>query len=211
MKTPLAVIGLVGEKCAGKDTVQKLLVEELLKSQGVLQYCFWERRTFAHLRFSDILVETLKNWRIPVTRENLQKLPVAMRPAYGNDVLANVVKARVLESKANFVILGGIRWKDSDLPVLRSFPNNFLIYVTASVEIRFEREKIRKQQADKRTAYEGEGESFGQFLREEKAVNEIEIPEIGKMADFKIDNSGTFDDLRLQIRQFITEKLRIRL
>ena len=58
---------------------------------------------------------------------------------------------------------------------------------------------------------EGVKEDLKKFLEEEKAITEIEIPEIAKLADFKIDNSGTFDDLKAQIRRFITEKLQIKL
>lgn len=200
MKGPKFTIGLVGEKCGGKETICKLLEMEL----GHLY-------SFAHHRFSDTLVEVLKACRLPVTRKNLQKCSPALRKVYGRKVLANSVKTRVLESQANIVVLDGLRWKDADLPVLRKLPNNFLIYITAPVEVRFEREKLRKKQGSARTSYKGEGVSFRKFKKEEKAITEVEIPKIGKLADFRIDNTGTFDDLRAHVRRFIAKKLQIKL
>ena len=199
MKTIIATIGLVGEKCGGKETTCKFLEEEL-----------GNKYSFAHHRFSDTLVEVVKACRLPVTRENLQKCSPALRGAYGLDVLANSVKARVFESQADIITLDGIRWKDADVPVLRSLPNNFLIYITAPVEIRYARARLRSMQQG-RTSYSGEGDSFDKFLEEEKAITEIEIPEIAELADFRIDNTWTFDDLRAQIRRFIAEKLQIKL
>ena len=198
MKTLIATIGLVGEKCGGKETICKFLEEEL-----------GNKYSFAHHRFSDTLVEVVKACRLPVTRENLQKCSPALRGAYGFDVLANSVKARVFESQADIITLDGIRWKDADVPVLRTLPNNFLVYVTAPVEVRYERAKLRSMQSG-RTSYSGEGDSFEKFLQEEKAITEVEIPDIAKLADFKIDNYGTFEDLRSQVRQFIVEKLKIK-
>lgn len=200
MKTPFAIIGYVGENCSGKDTSVKFVEMELGHHYSIV-----------HHRFSDILVDTLKIWHLPITRENLQKLSPAMRQAYGNDVLANAVEKRVLATEADIINLGGIRWKDADVPLFRRFPNNFLVYVTAPVEVRFERARLRSQQLGGRTSYIGEGDSLEKFLKAEKAITEIEIPEIGKLADFKIDNSGSLEELRSQVRKFITEKLKIKL
>lgn len=199
MKNLRATIGLVGEKCSGKETTCKFLEMEL----GHLY-------SFAHHRFSDTLVEVLKACRLPITRENLQKCSPALRGVYGATVLADSVRTRVFESEADIITLDGVRWKDADVPILRSLPNNFLIYVTAPVEIRYERAKLRSQEQG-RTSYSGEGDSFEKFLEEEKAITEIEIPEIAKFADFTIDNSGTLDDLKAQIGRFIIEKLQIKL
>lgn len=199
MNSPKFTIGLVGEKCGGKETVCKFLEMEL----GHLY-------SFAHHRYSDTLVGVLRACHLPITRENLQKCSPALRGAYGSDVLANSVRTRALDSKADIVTLDGLRWKDADVPVLRSLPNNFLIYVTAPVEIRYARARLRSMQQG-RTSYDGEGDSFDKFLAEEKAITEIEIPEIAKLADFTIDNSSNFDDLRAQIKKFIIEKLQIKL
>lgn len=198
MKTLIATIGLVGEKCSGKETTCKFLEEEL-----------GNKYSFAHHRFSDTLVEVVKACRLPITRENLQKCSPALRGAYGFDVLANSVKARVFESQADIITLDGIRWKDADVPVLRILPNNFLVYVTAPIEVRYERARLRSMQSG-RTSYSGEGDSFERFLREEKAITEVEIPEIGSMADFIVDNSGTLEELRAQVGKFIIEKLKIK-
>lgn len=186
-----AVIGLVGEKGGGKETFMKFLGEELGGKYIIEQH-----------RFSDVLFETLKLWRLPTTRENLQAIPVVMREGFGYPgILANVVEKRALVSSADIVILDGLRWLDADPPVLRRLPNNFLVYITAPVEVRYERSRKRGEKAGEKEA------TLEEFMRQEQARAEIEIPAVGKLADFKIDNSGTIEDFRKQVRKFVQKRL----
>lgn len=180
MKT---VIGIVGEKGSGKDTFANLLKECL------------PARKVAHLRFSDILGETLKLWNIPATRHNLQYLAIVMTNQYGQDALTRALAARIASHDADIVVIDGIRW-DSDVPMLRAFEDNHLVYVTASLEIRFDRTKLRKEKA-----MEGET-SFEKFKEEELVATELEILRIGKKADIIVKNEGTMADLKNKVSEF---------
>ena len=90
----------------------------------------------------------------------MQTLAIVMRQAYGENVLSNAVFHRVKNNPADIVILDGIRW-ENDRSLLRSFTNNYLVYVTATPKIRYRRLIKRNQKY-------GEGEtSFDQFTQEE--------------------------------------------
>lgn len=177
------IIGLVGEKGSGKETFGNFLKELLPKK-------FIDR-----IHFSDILIETLDLWDVSKTRGNLQILAQHMEK-FGPGILSRAIKKRVENSKAKIVIIDGIRW-ESDLKMLRSFPKNLLVYITADLKIRYQRTKIRHEKAFEDAA------SFEQFFEEEKAKNEILIPKIGKSADRKIINNGSLEEFKINVRDFV--------
>jgi dephospho-CoA kinase len=45
--------------------------------------------------------------------------------------------------------------------------------------------------------------SFEQFKDQEKELTEVGIPELGKQADFKIENTGTPEDLFKKVDEII--------
>ncbi|MCL5019538.1 MAG: hypothetical protein M1426_03535 [Patescibacteria group bacterium] len=176
------VVGLVGEKGSGKETFGNIL-------KGICP-----QKNIDHIHLSDILVETLDLWNVPKTRSNLQILAQHMEK-FGKGTLSNAVKKRVEGSRAEIVIIDGIRW-ESDLEMLKSFPKSLLVYITADLNLRYQRTKLRGEKAFEETT------SFEQFLKEEKAKNEVLIPKIGKNADFKVINNGNLEDLKVQVENF---------
>lgn len=184
------VIGIVGKIRSGKGTVEQMLTEE------------FRQRGFSVIshRFSDVLRETEKGWNLPAGRETQQKLVLAMRHYFGQDVLAKAVHGRVLESQSDVVILDGLRWLDADYPLLRSLSNNFLIYVDVSAEIRYQRSLIENSQKPDET-----GASFENFLIRDDAPNEREIASFKSYADFIIDNSKDSNSLTIQILECVKE------
>src|SRR3989344_2280533 len=174
----MMIIGLVGEKGSGKDTFAKYLQEISDKS-------------VAHTRFSDLLKQTLNLWDLPVTRANLQKLAQVLEN-FGTGTVAHGLEKQIQKSEADIIILDGIRWKP-DIELLKKFPKYLLVYITADPKLRFERLKSRGEK-------DGEAAmSFEQFLEEEKAPNELLIPEIGSEADDKIQNNGPIEDFKKQV------------
>ncbi len=187
-------IGLVGEKGGGKDTAAKIVAELLPKKK------------IAQIRFSDVLTDTLNIWALPRTRENYQKLSPSFRKTYGPSALANAVRARAKKAETNIVFLNGVRWWE-DAKMLRSLNKNgvrsFLVYVTAPASLRFER--IRK---NKRKEKVGEDKTtLHKFMKEEKAYTEIFIPKIGRRADVKIENIGSYENLREKVARQILPRI----
>lgn len=183
-----AIIGLVGEKGAGKETVISMITELV----GHKHVC--------HEQFSSILFETLQAWGIPATRANLQKLAVVMNEGYGDGTLARAVKNRLGTIDRDLVLLEGIRW-DADVALVKSFEKSMLIYVTATPRLRFERTRLRGHKV-------GESEAtFEQFLHEEQAPNEIHIARIGATARATIVNDGTLADLKKAVRMIFDHEV----
>ncbi|MFY9461915.1 MAG: hypothetical protein WAP51_01800 [Candidatus Sungiibacteriota bacterium] len=178
-------IGLVGEKGGGKDTVMKF-VAQLLPKKKIVQ-----------IRFSDILSDTLDIWGLARTRGNYQKLSPAMIDTYGKSALANAVRARAEAADADIVFMNGVRWW-ADVTMMHALrkkgAKSFIVYVTAPARIRYERLKNRGEKAGEKKA------AFKQFMKEEKARTEIDIPKIGKKADVAIGNTGTMDEFRGTVR-----------
>lgn len=118
-----------------------------------------------------------------------------MNQGYGEGTLSHAIFERIKNLKADIIIIDGVRW-ESDVELVRIFPKNYLIYITADLKTRYERLKKRGEK-------EGEEETtFEQFVSEENAANELLIPKIGKGADFKIENNGSFEELKKEVREF---------
>ncbi len=180
------IIGLVGEKGGGKGTFTGVLREV---APG---------RSITHIRFRDVLQETLELWGIPATRQNLTKLAVAITSTFGEGVKAHATLRKADNVESDIVIFDGIRWQ-GDIEGLRKLPNNVLVYVTADPEIRYQRAKARKEKV-------GEGSlTFEEFMKEEHLKTELLIPQIGKTADFTITNNGTLEEFKNQVENFYRE------
>ncbi len=184
----MLVIGLVGEKGSGKQTFVNFL-KEIAPNLNIRQ-----------VRFSDILAQTLMIWDIPNTRSNLQKLSLIMEQGFGQASLANAAKFSAEGDNADLVIFDGIR-RQSELDLVKNIPKSTLIYLTAAQNLRYERLKRRSEKV-------GEvGLTFEQFLKEEKSKAEINIPDLGKKADIKIENNSTLDQFKKQIEKFYKKDL----
>jgi len=179
------IIGLVGEKGGGKGTLTKMLTAAA--PPGV---------TVASMRFSDLHRETLALWHLPITRQNMQELSRILVTAYGKDVIAHAMAMRIAEIDASIVVVDGVRWEDDRL-LIRSFPKNILVYVTADPRVRFERIRGRGENHDDHQA------SFEQFMDEERALAEQSIARIGATADITIRNEGTMERFRTHVADIL--------
>ncbi|MEM3399634.1 MAG: deaminase [Candidatus Micrarchaeia archaeon] len=176
------IIGLTGENCAGKGAVADYL----------------EKKGFARFSLSDVIRQELKREGRRITRDSLIKKGNELREKYGAGVLAKMIKEQ-FSGEANIVI-DSIR-NPSEVEELRKSPNFFLLYVTAPARIRFERMRERGRESDPKT--------FAQFLKLEKMEaankdkNAQQLTACFKMADAKIDNSGTFDELHAKVDKLL--------
>ena len=186
----MVVVGLVGEKGGGKGTAVRLIGEALPPGTRCIG-----------VRFSDILRETLTLWHLPHTRANLQDLSKMMDAQFGSGTLAHAMGHRIASIDADVVVLDGVRW-EADRLLIRSFANNLLIYITASIRTRYERLRARRENAkEHETSYE-------QFLEEEQATSEHAIPAIGATADVRINNEGSVENFAQQLRQCCDQHVR---
>ncbi|TSC52123.1 MAG: hypothetical protein CEO40_274 [Parcubacteria group bacterium LiPW_72] len=179
------IIGLTGEKLAGKGTTAAYLAEK------------YNARVF---RFSQVLDEVLKRLYLPITRENEIKLGLSLRQSFGEDILAKTLFQNVKDEKADLVIVDGMRFRE-EAEMFSQLENFILVYITAPIKIRFERMKNRTEKADEKNM------DFNKFEEiEEVSPTETAIKVIAKKAQVKIENIGTFEELYAKIEKEIIEK-----
>jgi dephospho-CoA kinase len=186
---------IVGRTCAGKDTIYKIVKEK-----------FGDKYFISIHGFSDPLNEILDLIHQPRSRPNQQGISTDLRTRFGENVLGNIIRKRVLADTADIVFLNGVR-RMKDVEMLREMSNSFLIYVYAPAEKRFER--LRKR-ADR----PGDAEkTWEEFQAEQAAEAESLIESLRPMANYEIDNSEDdpkeFKTLRDQVVSIINEKLNL--
>ena len=177
------LIGLVGEIGGGKGTFFTLLKEQ------TSQY------TVVKIGFSDIIRETLTLWGLSHTRENLQKLPQAMDQWYGVGSLSHAIQKKAESKAEDVVMLDGVRW-ETDFEMIKGFPNNCLVYITAAPAVGFLRLRARAQNIGDANL------NWDTFFEQEQAPNEMKIAHIGSRADYKIENNSSIEDYRNQVKDF---------
>lgn len=170
------ILGIIGEKCSGKSVV----FNYLKKKAGVYS-----------ARTSDVLYDILVRLSLdPTDRRNESSLAEALRVTFGPDVLPRAVMADPRAFKSRVVAVEGIR-RLRELAPLRRMKNFRLMYITAPIELRWQRAKSRKK--NKRL---DDHVSLAEYRRIERTVvTEREIPRMGKLADVRIDNVGNIREL----------------
>jgi dephospho-CoA kinase len=183
MKKNKIVIGLIGEKGSGKGTVSDYLIKEY----GAVHY-----------GTSKILRRTLEDIHVPVTRDNLVKLALVLKEGYGPSVIIDSLIRDMEKNGSDILIADGIRMHGDVEPFRKKYGKDFhLIYVYSDLKLRYERTKKRKEK-------HGEGETtFEKFLEEEGRLTEVSIHEIGKQADFKLNNNDTAKELKKQVDEMM--------
>jgi len=182
------IIGLIGEKGSGKGTVS----DYLIKNFGA-----------QHFGTSKILKRTVSDLHLELTRDNFIKLALVLKEGFGADVVINSLIQDIEQTAtSDIVIADGIRMHDDVKPFLEKYGRNFyLIYVTADMKLRYERTKLRKEKAHE------DKMSWDEFIREEARLTEVSIHEVGRQADFIIDNNGGESELILQIKSTMDQIL----
>lgn len=175
------ILGLVGSLASGKETTKKYLVEKYNAKD---------------CRFSTILRDVLERVTVPNSRENLQKISTILRANFGENLLAKAIAMDASKLDADIVVIDGVR-RFTDIEHLNELPNFILVKIDAEPQIRYERMKLRNENAgdDKKT--------FEEFMKDHEAEADKQIPEVMKSAKYAIDNSGTFEDLYKQIDEII--------
>ena len=179
------IIGLVGPIACGKEAAKKYIAQKYNSKD---------------CKFSTSLRDVLNRLAIEVSRENLQKLSSALRPVFGEDLLAKVIASDASKLDSDIIIVDGVR-RMSDIKYLKELPNFYLIAVDADPKLRYERMKARNENV-------GDSEkTFEQFLADQNNEADKEIPIVISNAKFAIDNGGTLEELYSKVDKIITQLL----
>src|SRR5258708_6745921 len=103
----MMVIGIIGPKAAGKDTIANHIQNKL---GGKVH------------RFAEILDDILEILALSISRENEVHL-VHLRDVFGPDTLAKALHNKIKQENADVVIITGVRFQN-ELDSIRALPNN---------------------------------------------------------------------------------------
>jgi dephospho-CoA kinase len=177
------IIGFVGQIASGKDVSKKYLADKY-----DAQSC----------RFSTILRDVLIRIGAEIRRENLQKISTALRQNFGEDLLANAIAKDASSLNSDIVIVDGVR-RMTDIMHLNALPHFFLVKIEADPKLRYERMKLRNENVgDDKKSYED-------FLKDQEAEADKEIPLVMKTAKYTLNNDGSLVDLYKQLDKLIIE------
>lgn len=181
MNSDKKIIGLVGETGSGKN-----------------QFCQYLKKIskpFFHFCFSDPLSDMLRILFNDIKKEDQQWLAIMLRQRFGDDILGKAITKKIKNIKKGLIILDGIRYWKEDIIIKKL--GGKIIYITADSKLRWQRVRKRGEKKDDFISYK-------KFLELEKAKTEIVISQIGKKADFKIENNGSKNNFYKECRKIIT-------
>jgi dephospho-CoA kinase len=190
----MLVIGLTGFAGSGKSTVARYLKEKY---------------NFRTLTISDVLKEAALNRGFITGKEPLEEMKEKLS-AFGDilrketgkqfilgEIVAEKVKNLISQGEER-VCVDGFR-SVGEVEIFKHNFNFYLIYIYVDEKIRFERRKAEDPNADPKAFHERDQHDIKKGMAETVAI-----------ADFKVDNSGSFENTRKQIDKIITKLLRSR-
>ncbi len=175
------IFGLVGQQASGKEETKKYLAEKYNSKD---------------CKFSASLRDILSRAGIEISRANMQKISQVLRENFGQNILAKIIAKDAMSLDSDIVVIDGVRRFD-DIEYLSKLPNFVLVAIAANPELRFERVLKRKENVGDDT------KTFEQFLKDNEAEADREIPEVMKSAKYTILNEGTIEELYKQINEVI--------
>lgn len=179
----MKIIGLVGPKRSGKDTVAEYIQEK------------YAAKIHAH---SEIYIRILRLLKISNTRMNIIKL-VGLRDIFGINVLINALNKKISEDDAPLEVITGIRFQN-EFDNIKAYPESLMIYVDAPIEQRYQRQLSDHQ-------YQGDTSmSFEEFKEiEAKQPTEIHIAELGKKCEYILLNDKGKEELFKQVDNILKQ------
>lgn len=186
------IIGITGTNAAGKDTVVDLL-------KG--------KYGFRNYSLSDEIKYELVKRGLDYTRDNLIVTGNDLREKFGPGELAFRAIKRAENDKPENILFTSIRNPAEISGLKKIFPDFKLIFIDAPIEMRYERAKKRGS-----AGKIGEAEySFEQFKEKEDrelrgGKNEQQLLTCRDLADIKVMNAGTIEELQRKIETVLNLK-----
>ena len=174
------IIGITGTLGAGKGEIVNYLVT---------------KRGFKHFSVRKFLCKEIKKRNIPINRKNMRLVANEIRAQKGSGYIAEKLYEKALKGKENSVI-ESIR-TPGEVNTLLKKGKFYLFAVVADLKIRFERIKKRASETDNVT--------YKEFIEAEKMEMNNSDPtkqnltKCIKMANYKFENSETFENLYEQV------------
>lgn len=181
-KKPEVILGFVGKLCAGKGVSTAFLVEK---------YGFY------YSSCSDRIREEILKRGEEITREKLQEVGGELRQKFGPAVLAKRTWIDICRSEAKKAVVDSIRGKE-EVEFLKTIPGFYLVAIEADPRTRFKRMVERGIKSDPLT--------WEEFLRTESrdvSQDGRNIEACIEMADFKVENNGTIEELQKKIEKIL--------
>lgn len=175
------IIALAGEMGCGKGTVVKYLISH----HSAITY-----------KFSDSLRDILDRIHRDKSRDNIQKISTALRSAFGDDILSEIILGDIGASDAPLIIVDGVR-RESDIKYLKNLPGFRLVYIDAELAIRYARVIVRGENTSDTT------KTLEEFLQESKAEPETRIRGLKDIAQVVIENNGTLEAFEKQCEKLL--------
>lgn len=172
------IIGLIGEKGGGKDTIAAYLIEHY----GAYM-----------LGVGDLLRQIHQLLELEYTRESMNTLVKAIREQFGEEILQTAILKKFANVPNKICVISGVR-KPAEIEQLHAIGGK-IWYITAPIEQRFERIFQRRQNAD------DAHQTLELFKQQEHLPAEIYITELGQRADVTIHNTGTLEELLTKVDQ----------
>lgn len=184
----ICVVGMAG---AGKS----LVADELVK-QG-----------FEYLRFGQITLNEVKRRGIEANENNEREIREEFRKRYGMGAFAtlNLSKIDELLKKGTGVVIDGLySWSEYKILKEKYGEAMYVVAVYASPKLRYARLKNRSIEGD----YNQRFRSLTEKESKNRDYAEIENIEKGgpiAMADFTIVNTGTIDELKIEVEKILKQ------
>ena len=182
----MIIIGITGTLGAGKGTVVDYLVTQ---------------KDFKHYSVRKFLTKLIEDEGDEVNRKSLVDIGNKLRAEHGSGYIVEQLFKEAQKSDGNCII-ESIR-NEGEIDSLKKLGEFYLLGVDADPELRYKRIVERQSETDKI--------SFQKFLEDEKREMESTDPtkqnlrRCIELADYKIMNNGTIEDLDKRVSEIVYE------
>jgi len=146
----------------------------------------------------DVVREEAVRRGVELTDENLGRIASELRQKEGMDAIAKrfIPKIRELGSSKGVVVVDGIRGIAEVERFKKAFGDDFvLISIESPLEVRFERAKMRKRSDDVK--------KLEDLVKRDKREESWGLKEAMEIADFTIENKGSYEDFIETVKQIL--------